>query len=140
MGATQSRADEPPMQTRTGTYTAAYLRATQGGYTYGVGYAPSGQAKCRGCKAKIAKGTLRVTRCAPSPFDCEGGFAKIQNHFHPEHAFEAFMRSKCSSHVPLKTGDLEGMAALTPADRKRVSQAVQQFAKAYRAKCRATKN
>ena len=115
------------MLNKAGNYTAAYLKATKGGYTYSVGYAPTGTAKCRETKKMIPKGALRVGRSSPNPFDSEGGTTLLTQYFLPQHAFVAFLRSKCGTHVPLKTRDLEGYASLIPADKRLVSAELRKF-------------
>ena len=134
--------------TAKGTYKAAFLKkrwagTERDGYRYSVGYAPTSAALCRcGCKRKIAKGALRVGRSTPSPFDAEGGHADFTRFFAFEHAFgatagSAFMRSRCTSRVPLKPADVAGAAKLEPRDRGRLASAVAAFAAAWRKKCNA---
>ena len=94
----------------------AHLGTERDGYRYSAGYAPTGQATCRLCKAKIAKGSLRVGRSTPNPWDAEGGQSDYTRFFHAEHAFEAFSRSRCDSRVPLRLSDFAGADRLAPGD------------------------
>ena len=105
------------------------------GYTYTVGYAPTGAATCRGCQQKIAKGALRIGRSSPNPFDAEGGASDYSHFFHASHAFPALLRSRCTSRVPAAAKDLAGWEALTPADKAQVSGWLQRFVKAWKGKC-----
>ena len=132
--------------TPAGTYKAAYLKkrwtgTDRDGYRYSVGYAPTAAALCRcGCKRNIAKGALRVGRSTPSPFDAEGGHADLTRYFIFEHAFGpsgAFMRSRCTSRVPLKTADVGGVASIEPRDRQRLSSALSVFSASWKQKCKA---
>jgi len=124
-----------------GSYKSGYLKrrwkgTDRDGYRYSIGYSPSSTATCRcGCSQKIPKGTLRIGRSAPSPFDAEGGHADFTRFFLFEHAFGAFERSRCSSRVPLKQTDMDGMASIHAADKRRVVAAVAAFAGRWKAKC-----
>lgn len=109
------------------------------GYRYTVGYAPTGAATCRACGDKIAKGGVRIGRSTPNPFDAEGGASDYTQYFHADHAFDAIMRSKCTSRVPLTASDIAGVADLKPADRKRVQTKLVTFARAWGDKCAAAK-
>jgi hypothetical protein len=135
MGTGHSKTIDPAMINKAGNYTAAYLKSTKGGYSYSVGYAPTGTSKCRECKENIPKGALRLSRSAPNPFDAKGGRTLLTQHFFPRHAFAAFMRSKCTSHVPLKVQDLEGLGSLTPGDKKMVSAELSKFVVAWKKQC-----
>ncbi len=126
--------------TKAGTYKAKYLKARwadtdRAGYRYSVGYAPTNASTCRQCKAKIARGVLRVGRSTPSPFDAEGGHADMTMFYHADHAFDAFARSKCTSRVPLSTKDLRGFAELVPRDKARVTSQTAAFAERWHRKC-----
>lgn len=121
-------------------YKKEYLRdrwagTEREGYRYKVGYAPSGASTCRESKTKIVKGSLRIGRMAPSPFDAEGGTADITHYYHEGHAWRAFSRSKCTSKVPLRTTDLQGFGALREEDKKAVRASLAAFREEWKAKC-----
>jgi hypothetical protein len=109
------------------------------GYRYSVGYAPTGTAACRECKAKIAKGALRMGRATPNPFDAEAGSSDYTQFFHFEHAFTAFGRSRLTSKVPTTARSVSGASGLSPADRQRVDKAVVAFAAEWKRKQAAAK-
>ncbi len=98
------------------------------GYRYSVSYAPTSAATCRGCKETIAKGSLRMGRSMPNPFDAHGGHSDYTQHFHFEHAFAVFARSKHTSKVPTSVRDVTGLTDIRPEDRLRVREAVTAFA------------
>ncbi len=124
-----------------GNYRAKWLKeewkgTPRDGYRYSVGYAPTGRATCRHCKAKIAKGTLHIRRSTPNPFDAEGGYSDYTQSFHaPSCAFEAFARSKCQSKVPTDPAGLSHFDELEPADKKAVRSALEAFSRERRKQC-----
>ena len=118
------------------TYKASFLKETQGGYTYVTDYAPTSTSTCRESKTKIKKGSLRIGRSSPSPFDAEGGVSKMTQWFHAEHAFKAFARSRCTSNVPTKPGDVKGYADLKPADKATVRNGLKGFSAERNKKCK----
>ena len=99
-----------------------------------MGYAPTGTATCPVCKAKIAKGALRVGRATPNPWDAEGGRSDYTKFFHLDHAFEAALRSRSDSKVPSTTRALAGFGALEAGDRRLVDAKVKAFAAKWAAK------
>lgn len=105
------------------------------GYRYKVDYAPTNAATCRESKTKIEKGSLRIGRMTPSPFDAEAGYADLTYYYHEEHAWKAFARSRCTSKVPLKTSDLAGFGKLKAEDKKRVRASLTKFGKVWKKKC-----
>ena len=152
MGASQSSPETPKGRkkgiscadgtclNKAGHYRADYLKAEwadtdRAGYRYSIGYAPTGAATCAGCKAKIAKGSLRIGRSVPNPFDAEGGTSDYTKFMHPNHAFDVMLRSRCSSNVPGSTRDLAGFASVAPADKRRVAAYLADFRKAWTTKC-----
>ena len=125
-----------------GRYKKDYLKATwagtdREGYRYSVSYAPTANATCFGCKAKIAKGALRIGRSMPNPFDAEAGASDYTKFMHHHHAFDVLRRSLCTSRVPLSTKDLTGFNKISEADKARVQTHLVPFAKAWTAKCAA---
>lgn len=60
--------------------------------------APTGRAKCKGCKLIIEKGSLRVSREVPSTFTGDKGL--IVHHYHFLHGMHAATRVRCASTPP----------------------------------------
>lgn len=140
MGTGPSKSNPEPMITKAGQYRAKWLKkehegTARDGYRYSVAHAPSGQAKCRGCGKLIAKGALRIGRTTNNPFDAEGGHSDMTYWYHAQHAFPAFLRSRCTSVVPLRAADIGGIAALSVADRADVTRMLGAFSKAWSKKC-----
>jgi hypothetical protein len=108
--------------------------AAKRGYSYAVSYAPSGRATCKECKKAIAQGSLRISRSFPNPFDA--GTTDYTSHYHPAHAFQVMMKSKCESKVVLRSNTLRGFGALPEADKTKVKKQIAEFKKAWEAKCK----
>ena len=143
MGAAQSNeisCDRGECLNKAGHYKKDFLKASwagtdRDGYRYSVSYAPTSTAACVGCKAKIAKGALRIGRSMPNPFDAENGASDYTKFMHYDHAFDVLRRSRCTSRVPLSTKDLTGFNEISAADKARVQKHMVPFAKDWKAKC-----
>jgi hypothetical protein len=122
------------------TYKKEYLKTKwsgtdRDGYRYSVDHAPTGKATCRGCKKGIAKGALRIGRSTPNPFDSESGSSDYTQYFHGTHAFDAMLKSRCTSKVVLSTSSLNGFSSLGAAEQKLVRSKVAAFSKKWSEKC-----
>ena len=134
MGAAQSNeisCDRGECLNKAGHYKKDFLKASWAG-TDRDGYRYS---TCFGCKAKIAKGALRIGRSMPNPFDAEAGASDYTKFMHHHHAFDVLRRSLCTSRVPLSTKDLTGFNEISAADKARVQKHMVPFAKDWKAKC-----
>lgn len=140
MGQRQSAPTEDILVKSGRAYKKAHLKnvwagTDREGYRYKVDYAPNDRSTCRESKTKIDKGTLRVGRMSPSPFDAEHGNADLIHYYHHEHAWKAFLRSRCKSKVPLTTSDLQGFDGLTREDKKIVRKSLSEFKEQWQSKC-----
>ena len=105
------------------------------GYSYAIGYAPTGRALCKACKQPIAEGSLKFERRQPNPFD--GGSTDQTFNYHLDHGFDTMKRSLCTSKVLFKPSDLRGLGLdrLEKKDQALVKSRIQDFAKFWAAKC-----
>ena len=100
-------------------------------FWYAVSYAPNNMSKCQSCQDKILKGELRLSRHQRSPF---GDGDQIKN-FHAEHAFEEFIKARCTS-VPITWDKLNGTKSISDKDRELIYNEIKEFEKAWDNKCK----
>lgn len=116
---------------------AMWSGTSREGIRLAVSYAPSGRAKCKECEGFIAKGALRLTKIVPNPFDSYAGETDFQQHYHMIHGFQALDRVRCSTKVPSKASQIQGLKDLKAKDRKHVEQKFDTFLARHKQKCAA---
>ena len=88
-------------------------------------------SKCQSCQDKILKGELRLSRHQVSPF---GDGDQIKN-FHAEHAFEEFIKARCTS-APITWNKLNGTKSISDKDRELIYNEIKEFEKTWDNKCK----
>jgi len=111
------------------------LGPTADNFLYQINYASTSRATCRFCKKKINKGELRVTRFDENnPF----GDGDLIHHFHADHAFDAFIKSRCSS-APIIWEKLNGTKNVLPKDLEYIYHKIKEFNVKWENKCKTNK-
>ncbi|CAF5137150.1 unnamed protein product [Rotaria sp. Silwood1] len=78
---------------------------------YSVDYAKLGTSACKKCKAKIAKGEIRIAKLTPSPFS-EGDMMKIYHHV--QCMFDTFLHARATTKIIESSTDLDGWLNIIP--------------------------
>ena len=84
---------------------------------FAIDYAKLGTSGCKKCKAKIAKGEIRIAKITPSPFS-EGDTMKIYHHV--ACMFDTFLHARATTKIIESSTDLDGWSNISPADRETV--------------------
>ncbi|CAF3729866.1 unnamed protein product [Rotaria sordida] len=84
-------------------------------HRYSVDYAKLGTSACKKCKAKIAKGEIRIAKLTPSPFS-EGDMMKIYHHV--QCIFDSFLHARATTKIIESSTDLDGWLNISPLDRE----------------------
>ena len=115
------------------TWAPGYYGYKEGddNFWYAVSYAPNNMSKCQSCQDKILKGELRLSRHQVSPF---GDGDQIKN-FHAEHAFEEFIKARCTS-APITWNKLNGTKSISDKDRELIYNEIKEFEKTWDNKCK----
>jgi DNA ligase-3 len=82
---------------------------------FSVDYAKLGTSACKKCKAKIAKGEIRIAKITPSPFS-EGDTMKIYHHV--PCIFDTFLHARATTKIIESSTDLDGWLDISPVDRE----------------------
>jgi DNA ligase-3 len=90
---------------------------------YSIDYAKLGTSACKKCKAKIAKGEIRIAKVTPSPFS-EGDTMKIYHHV--PCMFETFLHARATTRIIESSTDLDGWSNISPADREIILDQINQ--------------
>jgi DNA ligase-3 len=90
---------------------------------YSVDYAKLGTSACKKCKAKIAKGEIRIAKLTPSPFS-EGDMMKIYHHV--PCIFDTFLHARATTKIIESSTDLDGWSDITPLDREIILEKIKQ--------------
>ena len=108
----------------------------QSTYNYSIEYAPTGRAKCKHSGNYIKEGQLRIGRFGKNTFAGDGAqYNTLGGYYHVTHAWPTFLRSRCSTNVPLKPEDLRGFSKLTASDKTKIRSAIKSFAQKWNEKC-----
>jgi DNA ligase-3 len=90
---------------------------------FSVDYAKLGTSSCKKCKAKIAKGEIRIAKITPSPFS-EGDTMKVYHHV--ACIFETFLHARATTKIIESSTDLDGWLNISPADREIIAEQIKQ--------------
>nr|BAJ98669.1 predicted protein [Hordeum vulgare subsp. vulgare] len=90
---------------------------------FSIDYAKLGTSGCKKCKAKIAKGELRIAKITPSPFS-EGDTMKVYHHV--PCIFETFLNARATTKIIDSSTDLDGWSNISPADREIILEQIKQ--------------
>lgn len=90
---------------------------------FSVDYAKLGTSACKKCKAKIAKGEIRIAKITPSPFS-EGDTMKVYHHV--PCVFETFLHARATTKVIESSTDLDGWSDINPTDREMILEQIKQ--------------
>lgn len=82
---------------------------------FSVDYAKLGTSACKKCKAKIAKGEIRIAKVTPSPFS-EGDTMKVYHHV--PCIFDTFLHARATTKIIESSTDLDGWSNISPVDRE----------------------
>ena len=104
------------------------------GYKYLISYAPSGRAQCKSCGKLIKQDSLRISR-ESGPIAHFGGDAGIIQHYHYKHAFDAMLKSRCTTNTIMSTSNLKGFSGLLEKDKKAVQKEVDKFSQKWKKRC-----
>ncbi|CAF2857632.1 unnamed protein product [Rotaria sp. Silwood2] len=94
---------------------------------YSVDYAKLGTSACKKCKAKIAKGEIRIAKLTPSPFS-EGDMMKIYHHV--PCMFDSFLHARATTKIIESSTDLDGWINISPLDREIILEHIKQVQEA----------
>ena len=110
-------------------YNPLYLKCIWGDsrIKFRISYAPSGRAKCKFCGKFIEKGSLRITKVVPNPFDAEHGFGDYDMNFHPQHFFQQQLKARKTTKVPISVKDFTGFKKLKQEDQKYIRKLLAKF-------------
>ncbi|CAF3800514.1 unnamed protein product, partial [Rotaria sordida] len=108
-------------------------------HRYSVDYAKLGTSACKKCKAKIAKGEIRIAKLTPSPFS-EGDMMKIYHHV--QCIFDSFLHARATTKIIESSTDLDGWLNISPLDREIILEHIKrvQEAKANKTTTTTTKS
>jgi DNA ligase-3 len=90
---------------------------------FSVDYAKLGTSACKKCKAKIAKGEIRIAKITPSPFS-EGDTMKVYHHV--PCIFATFLHARATTKIIESSTDLDGWTNISPADREIILEQIKQ--------------
>ena len=110
-------------------YGAKWLKCVWGDsrIQFETRYAPSGKAKCKFCKKIIAKGSLKLMKLTPNPWDAEGGFNNLELNYHPDHFFQQMLKARKKTKVPISITDFIGFKKLKRKDQNIVKRLLKKF-------------
>jgi len=91
---------------------------------FSVDYAKLGTSACKKCKAKIAKGEIRIAKITPSPFS-EGDTMKIYHHV--PCIFDTFLHARATTKIIESSTDLDGWSDISPLDREIISDQIKRI-------------
>ncbi|CAF0902160.1 unnamed protein product [Rotaria sp. Silwood1] len=94
---------------------------------YSVDYAKLGTSACKKCKAKIAKGEIRIAKLTPSPFS-EGDMMKIYHHV--QCMFDTFLHARATTKIIESSTDLDGWLNISPLDREIILEQIKRVQEA----------
>lgn len=92
-------------------------------HRFSVDYAKLGTSACKKCKAKIAKGEIRIAKLTPSPFS-EGDMMKVYHHV--PCIFDTFLHARATTKIIESSTDLDGWTNISPADREIILEHIKQ--------------
>jgi len=79
---------------------------------------------------------LRITRKGKNIFAGDGAnYNTLASHFHAKHAWDVFLRSRCTTKVPLRTRDLHKFDKLKTSDKRAVEGMLKRFIGKWEKKC-----
>lgn len=85
-------------------------------------YAKQGRAKCKNCKEKIEKSSLRLGKLVPNHFSDDGGMMK--EWYHMKCIFDKFNRARSTTKRIDSTDELDGFANLEEEDKKSIEKLI----------------